>query len=83
MNVPHTVIFSDMMKGVELPKEMRPFMDQLAARLDLAMQEIVSAMRSEPTLYPVDPTSDKVSGAKPGDVAIYKDDTGTVITHVF
>lgn len=76
MNVADQVVFGDIleMKGTAEEK-----LAELVSRLDSYRVNLVTQLRGEPTLFYADPDNEpeKVSGSKPGDLAIWVDDTGT------
>ena len=57
----------------------RPLFEDLIGRLEQFRGEVQRQLRKEPTVFFADPVeeADKVAGAKPGDIAVWYDNTGT------
>lgn len=86
-NIASTVIFSDIKEREDIPDDSREVVEEIIRRLDIAFGQILSGIRAEPTIFTVDPTdpdnAELVEGAKPGDVAIWRDSDGETQTYVF
>lgn len=76
MNASDRIRVSDLRRLVEQAQsvdELKGFLLELLGRIDSAYQDLVFQLRAEPTIFNVDPVSEseKVEGAKPGDIAIF------------
>ena len=87
MNISTSVIFSDLMKRDDIPDNVRPVIDEIVTRLDVALGEILSGIKNEPTVFSLGPTEEeneaRVEGAKSGDIAVFRDDGGVVRLSLF
>ena len=76
MNASDRVRVSDLrnmvMKANDL-ESLKRVMSEVLSRIDAAYQDLIFQLRAEPTIFNVDPDaeSEKVEGAKPGDIAIF------------
>lgn len=86
-NASTSVIFSDLIEREDIPEEARGVIGEIVRRLDVAFGELLSGLRNESTVFPYDPTNadnaEFVEGAKPGDIAVYRDNVGDVKVSVF
>lgn len=59
--------------------DLRAAMNMLVSRLEAHRMDLTSQLRKEPTVFYADPDNNPgaVEGAKAGDVAVWRDDTGT------
>jgi hypothetical protein len=77
MNASDRVRVSDLRTQVQAAKdvqELKTVLIELLGRIDAAYQDLIFQLRAEPTIFTVDPVAEaeRVEGAKPGDVAIFK-----------
>jgi len=66
-------------------KNIKDALSAIISRFELALQDLVTQLKKEPTVFTVDPATNTadVEGAKKGDVAIYMDIDGAVEVKVF
>ena len=52
----------------------------ILGRVDMFIQDLVQQLKKQPTIYTVNPATNAaaVQGAKPGDIAVYKNQYGDV-----
>lgn len=87
MNVSDRIRVSDLGDEVEqsnIPPEVKNILLLLLSRIDLFIQDIIGQLKKEPSIFTVNPATEteKIEGAKTGDVAIYVNDDNVVEVEV-
>jgi hypothetical protein len=76
MNASDRIRVSDLRTVVEKAEsidDLKGSLLEIIGRIDAAYQDLIFQLRAEPTIFNVDPVAEteKVEGAKPGDIAIF------------
>lgn len=77
MNASDRIRVSDLRRNVaeaQTVEELRSVLEMLLSRIDAQYQDLVFQLKAEPTIFNVDPEAEteRVEGAKEGDIAIFK-----------